>query len=290
MSNTSPALAPAARNTARSGSLMVIASSLSNQTGAALGAKAFEGIGPVGVVAIRQIFTGLVLMALARPNLRSIPRGLWLQVCSLGLVFGVMNLGLYLAIERIGLGLAVTLEFLGPLAVSLWAARSAASRICALVAAAGVVLLCAPGPSSDAPGIILALLAAGAWAGYILLNRALGRSLPALTGTAVAAMASGLCWIPIAAFWFSGHRLFLGPLLLSLGCALLASVVPYVCDMLALRRISANLFGVLASLNPVWAAGLGWLMLGELLGGAQLAGVLAIAAASVATAAAEPAR
>ncbi|MFJ2618993.1 EamA family transporter [Glutamicibacter sp. NPDC087344] len=288
MSNISTTHGPTAEHRTRAGASLVLASSLSNQTGAALGTKAFDGIGPVGVVAIRQIFTGLILMLVIRPNLRTISAGQWVQICALGTIFGVMNLSLYLAIDRIGLGLAVTLEFLGPLAVALCAARSAASRICALVAAAGVVLLCAPGPSSDVPGILLALLAAAAWASYILLNRSLGCSLPALTGTAAASLVSGVCWIPLAIFWFSHHELPLEPVLLAVGCALLASVFPYMSDMLALRRISANLFGVLASLNPVWAAGLGWLMLGELLEFGQLAGMLAVVTASVVTAALKP--
>ena len=40
----------------------------SNQTGAAVAAHAFGAIGPVGVVAVRQLVAAVVLLAVARPR------------------------------------------------------------------------------------------------------------------------------------------------------------------------------------------------------------------------------
>jgi inner membrane transporter RhtA len=101
----------------------MIGSGLSNQTGAAIGSLAFPVLGPVGVVAVRQYVAAVVLLAVGRPRLRSFTWWQWRPVLLLALVFGTMNLSLYSAIDRIGLGLAVTLEFLGPLAIALTAAR-----------------------------------------------------------------------------------------------------------------------------------------------------------------------
>lgn len=85
-----------------------------------------------------------------------------------------MNLSLYAAVARIGLGLAVTLEFLGPLSVALLASRRAIDLGCAVLAGIAVAVLARPQPSTDYAGIVLALLAAGCWAGYILVNRVVG--------------------------------------------------------------------------------------------------------------------
>ncbi|WP_449283498.1 EamA family transporter [Leucobacter sp.] len=271
----SPALSAATATPRQrvSGIAMTLATAASNQTGAALGALAFPAIGPVGVVAVRQLVTALVLTPLVRPRFRGLRRSQWLPVLGLALVFGVMNLALYAAIERIGLGLAVTLEFLGPLAVAIAGSRRARDIGCVALAAAGVLLLTAPGPSTDVPGIALGLVAAGAWASYILLNRSIGQRLPGLQGTALAGAVTAGLWLPIAAAWFLIHPPTLPALLLASACGILASALPYAIDLQALRRIPAALFGTLTSVNPVFAALIGWLVLQQALGAVQWAGI-----------------
>ncbi len=249
----------------KAGVAMLVASSAANQTGAAFGAMAFPVIGPVGVVAIRQVVAAVVLMSIARPRLSRLRRDQWLPVLGLSCTLIVMNLSLYSAIDRIGLGLAVTLEFLGPLAVAVAASRRAGEIFCAVLAGIGVVVLTNPGPSTDVIGVGLALLAAAAWAAYILLNRILGQRVSGLQGTATASLASAIAWTPVALIWFYMHEPTLIAVLLGVVCALMSSVVPCAVDLMALRRVSAGLFGTLASINPVWAAVAGWVLLGQAL-------------------------
>ncbi|WP_345510704.1 hypothetical protein [Streptomyces yanii] len=135
------------------GIVMMLTSSASNQTGAALGALAFPAIGPVGVVAVRQFVTAIVLTPIVRPNLRGLRKDQWWPILGLVVVFSVMNLSLYAAIDRIGLGLAVTLEFLGPLTVAIASSRRVLDIACAVLAGAGVLVLTNPGPTADIIGI-----------------------------------------------------------------------------------------------------------------------------------------
>ncbi|WP_225873810.1 EamA family transporter [Zafaria cholistanensis] len=251
----------------------MFASSACAQTGAAAGALAFPSMGPLGVVAVRQLISAVVLSALARPNFRTMTRHEWWPVASLAFIFGAMNLSLYSAVERIGLGLAVTLEFLGPLAVAVCASRRFLDIACALAAATGVLVLTHPEPSSDFLGIGLALLAAVCWAAYILLNRTVGRRMPGLQGTSAANLLSACVWGPMAAVWFVLHPPGYAALGLALACGVLASAVPYAADLLALRRVSASLFGIFMSISPVWAAAAGWVMLGQTLNVQELAGI-----------------
>ncbi|WP_245773266.1 EamA family transporter [Pseudonocardia ammonioxydans] len=260
----------------------ILGSSASNQTGAAIGALAFPAIGPVGVVAVRQLVTAAVLVPVVRPRLRSMSGAQLRPVLGLAVAFGVMNLCLYTAIERIGLGLAVTLEFLGPLAVAIGASRRAVDALGALLAAIGVVVLVDPGPSSDVAGIAAALTAALAWAAYILLNRDLGRRLPGLQGTAAASLAAATVWLPIAVWWFVSNPPTPMAVLLATVCAVMASVVPFVADLSALRRVPAGLFGTLTSVNPIWAALAGWLVLQQALTAAQWMGITMIVAGNAA--------
>ncbi|MHA2788375.1 EamA family transporter [Corynebacterium sp. S7] len=256
----------------------MLASSGSNQFGASLGAMAFPVIGPVGVVAIRQYITALVLVPTVRPKLRGLTRKQWLPILGLVCVYSVMNLSLYLAIDRIGLALAVTLEFLGPLAVAIGESRRPLDFLSAFVVAIGVLVLVNPGPSSDLIGIGLALIAAVAWGCYIFLNRAVGRSLPGLQGTATASIFTALLWLPIGLVWFWYHPPTPTALLLAAGCGVLSSVVPYVADLLALRRVPARIFGTFTSINPVWAALAGWLVLGQALNWHEVIGIALIVA------------
>ena len=144
------------------GILMMVSSAGSNQFGAAVGATAFDAIGPLGVVAVRQIVGrgGADADGAARRCIAS-RRAQWWPVLLLGVVFVAMNLSLYTAVDRIGLGLAVTLEFLGPLAVALASSRRPLDLVCAVAAFGGVWVLVLPGPSSDLLGIGSGLIAAG---------------------------------------------------------------------------------------------------------------------------------
>lgn len=257
------------------------ASAIGNQLGAATGALAFPAIGPVGVVAMRQLIAAIVLMPIGRPKFRQMGRADWLTVTALALVFGVMNLGIYSAIERLGLGLAITLEFLGPLALAIFSARRFIDFVGGLIAVSGVIVLVKPGPSADFIGIGFGLIAAAAWAGYILLNRRIGRTLPGLQGTAAASLISGVIWIPIAIFWFTTHPPPLWALGLAAVCALLASVVPFSLDVIALRMMPAGLFSTLQSMHPVWAAVAGFVLLGQSLNGHEMLGMALVIASNV---------
>lgn len=255
-------------------------SGLCTQTGAAVGALAFPVLGPLGVVAVRQYVAALALLAVGRPRLRDFTWGQWWPVLLLAGVFGTMNLSLYSAVDRIGLGLAVTLEFLGPLAVALTAARRRLDAGCAVLAAGGVVVLMRPRPSADYVGMALGLVAACCWASYILLNRLAGRRIPGAQGSAAAALVSALAFLPAAGAVALRHPPTAGAVLCAVAAGVLSSAVPYLADLLTLRHVPAQTFGLFMSVNPVLAAVVGWVVLGQGLGGAEWAGIGAVVAAN----------
>jgi inner membrane transporter RhtA len=258
----------------------MLASGAGNQVGAGLGAHAFPAVGPPGVVAVRQIVAAAVLLPLARPRLRSFTWAQWWPMLLLALVLATMNLTLYTAVDRIGLGLAVTLEFLGPLAVALGTSRSRLDALCAALAGVGVVVLVARGSTSDDVGVGLGLVAAGCWAAYILLNRLLGVRLPGLSGPAVASSLAAVLYLPVLVLLVVQGR-FTGPALAYAVCAgLLCSAVPYAADLIVLRRVPAQFFGVFMSVNPVLAALAGTVVLGQLLGVREWTGIVIVVAAN----------
>jgi inner membrane transporter RhtA len=275
---------PAGRASSPAGIALMTGSAASNQIGAATAALAFPVLGPAGVVAVRQWVAGAVLLVTVRPKFASFTRRQWRPVLALAAIFAVMNLSLYTAIDTIGLGLAVTLEFLGPLSVALLASRRRRDLGCALIAAAAVVVLARPQPSTNYAGIALALLAAACWAGYILVNRVVGVRLPGSQGPAAAACLSALLYVPVGIWVFASHPLTLTAIGRAATAGILCSAVPMTADLLALRRVPARFFGVFMSVNPVFAALTGLVILGQPLRFADWLAITAIVAANAVSA------
>ncbi|WP_345498112.1 EamA family transporter [Nocardia callitridis] len=259
--------------------MLVFTGIISVQFGAALASRLFASTGPAGAVSLRLVFAGLGLLVAWRSTLR-IARGALPVVLGYGAVLALMNLSFYEAIDRIPLGMAVTIEFLGPLAVSLIGSRRWIDVVWAIMAGGGVFLL----TKSDGPvawtGILFALAAAVCWAGYILLSAALGERTEGGGGLALAMAFGGVLIVPIGIAEAGAALLNPAALAAGFGVAMLSSVVPYSVELEALRRIPARVFGVLMSLEPAVAALVGVVMLDQLLRPAQWAGVACVAAAS----------
>ena len=266
------------------GTALMTGSAASNQIGAATAALAFPVLGPAGVVAVRQWVAGAVLLVTVRPRFAAFSWQQWQPVLALTVIFATMNLSLYEAIDTIGLGLAVTLEFLGPLSVALLASRRLRDLGCALIAAGAVVVLARPQASTDYAGIGLALLAAACWAGYILVNRVVGARLAGSQGPAAAACLSALLYVPVGIWIFASHPVTATAVGRAATAGILCSAVPMTADLLALRRVPTRVFGVFMSINPVFAALTGLVILGQPLQPADWLAIGGIVAANAVSA------
>ena len=148
-----------------------------------------------------------------------------------------------------------------------------------MLAAAGVALLGGFG-GANAVGVVLALAAGGCWAAYILLNARVGRAFTGGDGLAIAMAIAVLPLIPFGIADGGANLLHPGLLAVGLGVALLSSVIPYSLELEALRRIRAQLFGVLMSLEPAMAALAGLVVIGQGLSGLEVLGIALVVGAS----------
>jgi inner membrane transporter RhtA len=258
---------------------LVLVGIASVQVGAAFATKLFVHLGPAGTVLVRVFFAAAVLWAIWRPRPRAHgPRQLRLALL-FGLALAFMNLTFYEALDRIHLGVAVTLEFVGPLGVALAGSRSGLDVVWAMLAAAGVALLGGFGGANTA-GVLLALTAGAFWAAYILLNARVGRAFSGGDGLAIAMAIAILPLIPFGVADAGARLLHPSFLALGLGVALLSSVIPYSLELEALRRIRAQLFGVLMSLEPAVAALAGLVVIGQSLSALDVVGIGLVVCAS----------
>ncbi len=244
--------------------IVVLLAIISVQVGAAFAKGLFQAIGSSGTVFLRVSFGAIIFLLVARPRVRGYTRSDYLLIVLFGLSIAVMNAAFYAAIARIPLGIAVTLEFVGPLTVSVFASRKRRDFVWAALAAVGVVLLAPFGNSTIDPlGVGLALLAGACWGAYILLNVRVGRTFVGGTGLALSMAVAALVLLPLGVW--SGGAMLLNPkiLLLGIGVAILSTVIPFTLELEALRRLPAHVFGVLMSLEPAMATLVGFVVLRE---------------------------
>ncbi|WP_433824816.1 EamA family transporter [Actinoplanes sp. CA-015351] len=121
------------------------------------------------------------------------------------------------------------------------------------------------GPAESRAGVAFALGAAVMWAAYIVLSARVGHRFPKAGGLALAVTASAVIMLPFGVA--EAGTVLLEPSMLLMGTvvAVLASVLPYSLEMLALRRMPTTTFAVLMSLGPAVAALAGFLLHGQAL-------------------------
>ncbi|MFH8573687.1 EamA family transporter [Streptomyces sp. NPDC017993] len=263
-----------------SGALMAVASMSTIQLGLALSVPLVDQLGALGTTGLRLAWAGVLLLVLVRPRLRDFTgRDLW--ACTmLGSVSAGMMVFFMLAATRLPLGTASALEFLGPLAVSLYGPGRGRKRWTAM-AALGVVALTEPWHGGINPaGAGFALAAAACWAAYILLTQHVGDSVTGLNGLAISMPVAGLIGLLAAAPSDLVHVTWklLGAML---GLAALSAVLPFILEFLALRRLTTSAFGTLMSLEPAIALFAGLLVLGQIPGLAPAAGVALVVIAGI---------
>jgi inner membrane transporter RhtA len=260
---------------------LVVVGICSVQLGAGIAKNLFDDAAPTTLVWLRLATSAVVLTAIARPDLRGRTARDWQVAVAFGVSLGVMNWAIYQSFERIPLGIAVTIEFLGPLALAVGGGRRARDLVWALLAAVGVALLGLERGHLSMVGVGFALLAAATWAAYILLSAGTGRRWPGLEGLTVASVVATVMLTPVV-FTLSGRGLD-DPRVIVLGAlvGLLSSVVPYSCEITALRTIRPSVFGILMSLEPAAAALAGILVVHEFLAPAQWLAMACVVVASV---------
>lgn len=254
---------------------------LSVQFGAGVAKSLFDEVDPTTIVWLRLATSALVLVVAVRPVLRGRSGRDWLVVVAFGASLGLMNWAIYQAFARIPLGLAVTIEFVGPLTLAVVGSRRLRDLAWVLLAALGVLLLGLERADLDVAGVLFALLAGAAWASYILLSAQTGRRWPGFDGLVVASVVATVLLTPLALGRHGGELGDLRVVLLGAAVGLLSSVIPYSCELVALRSLRPAVFSILMSLEPAAAALAGMVVLQEFLSWVQWVAMACVVAASV---------
>jgi len=242
---------------------LVLGAIVSVQFGAAFAKSLFSLADPTAVAWLRMAVAAAIFWIVAPPRLSGRTWSQWRVVLGYGMTLATMNWAIYQSFARIPIGLAVTIEFVGPLVVALVGSRRARDLIWVGLAAVGVCLLGVFPTTVDWIGVAFALLAGGAWAGYIVLSGPTGAAWEGVTGVSVGSLVGALVFL-VPGVLTGGTALWQpGVVLLAATVGVLSSVIPYGLEMVARRSIPAGVFGILMSVEPAVAAFAALLVLGE---------------------------
>jgi len=186
-----------------------------------------------------------------------------------------MNLVFYLAIDRLPLGTTVAIEFIGPVTVAAVGSRTRRDALALALAVLGVALLSGVRLEGSPAGVALALGAGALWAGYVVLGHrvAAERALRPRDGLAVGMLAGAVVLAPFLVGTTGPAWSHPALLAACLGVGILASVVPYALEQLAMTRLLRARFALLLALLPASAALVGAVVLGQVPGLLELAGI-----------------
>ena len=251
--------------------LAVLGSVTALGIGTSFAKQLFPQVGSLGTTALRVGFSAMLLLALWRPWRWPLSRTDAWSLLRYGVALGFMNLLFYMSLRTIPFGLAVAIEFSGPLAVSMFSSRRPIDFVWLTLAVFGLGLLLPIGhevSSLDLEGVLFAMAAAVCWGAYIVFGKRVGH-LHAGHSVALGLTVAALTVVPFGV-WSAGSAL-LEPriLLFGLGVAAISSALPISLEMVALKRLPQESFGIMTSMEPAVAALLGLLILDEHLSGLQ---------------------
>src|SRR5829696_1974205 len=250
-----------------------VGSAVFHYLGPAFAVLLFVRVGPLGTGWLRIAAAAVVLAAWRRPWHLLGDRTL----LALGAVLAFMNCCFYLAIDRLPLGTVAAIEFLPVIALAAVGARSRRNGAALLLAVAGVYLLTGVRLAGEPLGFAFAFANAGLFALYIVLSHRVAQA-SGLDGLAASMIAALVVVTPLAG-WDALPALD-DPVAIAagIGVGIASSVIPYVCDQMAMARLPRSTYALMVSLLPATATVIGIVVLSQLPSAQDIAGVALVVA------------
>ena len=260
-----------------------VVSAVFHYLGPAFAVLLFARLDPLGVAWLRIGVAAAIFAAWRRPwrTWRFLDPASRRLVVGWGCVLAVMNACFYLAIDRLALGTVAAIEFVPVIVLAAVASRTGRNVAALLLAVAGVYLLTDVHLGGEPVGLAFAAVNAALFAAYIVLGHRVARS-PAMSGIdglALAMIVAAIAALPLGLA--QATPAYTDPVVLAaaVGVGISSSVIPYVCDQLAMARLNRGTYALLVSLLPATATVIGIVVLTQVPAPIEVVGVLSIVAA-----------
>lgn len=197
---------------------------------------------------------------------------------ALGAVLGLMNSVFYLAIERLPLATVGAIEFLGPVLLAAIGVRSARNVAALALAVGGVALLTDVQWAGEPLGLLFAFANCALFILYIVLGHRIAgdggtEGASGIDRLAAAMLIAFIVASPLGAAQALPAFSSISLLGAAIGVGICSSVIPYVCDQLAMARLPRATFALLLALLPAVAVVVGVVVLGQVPGVGEMLGV-----------------
>lgn len=261
-----------------------LVSAMFHYLGPAFAVLLFAEVGVLGVAWLR-IASAAVIFAFWRRPWRLLISSSWGQrrtIVALGVVLATMNVCFYLAIARIPLSTVGAIEFLGPITLAAFGMRTRRNIFAFVLAAAGGWLLTDVRLAGQPLGFVFAFANCILFVLYVVLGHRIANVEKDTDGTGIDRLGAAMliAWVAITPVGLAGAApSFVRPhlLLAAIGVGVCSSVIPYVCDQLAMARLPRATFALMLALLPASAAIIGAIVLRQIPTPLELAGVTLVA-------------
>jgi inner membrane transporter RhtA len=257
-----------------------LVSAVFHYLGPAFAVLLFAHVAPLGVAWLRIASAAAIFALWRRPwrYFATLPaRERW-TIVALGLVLAAMNCCFYEAIARLPLGTVGAIEFLGPIALAAFGLRTPRNLVALLAACAGVYLLTDVRLAGEPLGYLFAFVNCVLFVLYIVLGHRIASDGGGIDRLAAAMLIAAVLAFPIGIL--DARVALTNPLLLgaAIGVGVSSSVIPYICDQLAMARLPRATFALMLSLLPATAALIGLVVLHQVPHMIEVAGIVLVIA------------
>ena len=240
----------------------------------------FPAVGVLGVAWMRIASAAAIFAPWTKPwrTIKQADARTRFLLIGLGACLATMNTSFYLALDRLPMSLVAAMEFVGTIGVALYGLRTARNFTALALAALGVFLLIDVKWSTDPLGLSWAFLNGALFVGYIVLGHKISEG-GASGGVERLGAAMAMAFFFIMPIGFvQAAQAFTMPMLVLAGIAVGAcsSVIPYVCDQLAMSRLPRASFALMLALLPATATLIGVMVLAQIPSGQDMIGVLLV--------------
>jgi inner membrane transporter RhtA len=251
----------------------------------------FPAVGVLGVAWFRIASAALIFAAVTKPwkTIGAANGKTRMLLIGLGVCLAVMNTSFYLALDRLPMSLVAAMEFVGTIGVALYGLRTRRNLVALMLAVAGVFVLIDVKWSTDPLGLFWSALNAVLFAGYVVLGHKAAEG-GASAGVERLGAAMAIAFVILMPIGFAQAVKAFGAIelvLAGIAVGLCSSVIPYVCDQLAMSRLPRATFALMLAILPASATIIAALVLTQI---PSVGDVVGVALVMVGIAVHEPAR
>jgi inner membrane transporter RhtA len=243
----------------------------------------FPAVGVLGVAWFRIASAAVVFAPITRPwrlfaRMDKQERRL---LVGMGTCLALMNCCFYLALARLPMSLVAAIEFVGSIGLALYGMRTPRNRAALGIAIAGVFILIHVRWSTNLSGLGFAFANGALFVLYVVLGHRMARA-GAGAGIERLGAAMAIAFIAVLPVGIvQAARAFSHPVLVfaGIGVGICSSVIPYVCDQLAMARLPRASFALMLTLLPASATIIGAIVLGQIPSPREMTGIALVMSA-----------